>query len=221
MDPEAHLSELLSERIIRIDGKDEEITLESEFIEICEHNEDKLEKALDYDALLPETDIATSELLNINVLRSNSIFGGIYISLIQRGPQIDVKDIPTFTLILQQIHEKMPPSNGSPKSFLPINGNQINIICQLKNNSIVYVWLDDCEQCDVMKEEFEDFFPEPEDSLGLFSIYGPDWSKLLHEEYEVVGGPTTLFIKNNKIDARLYGAHPTVVIEKEIENVTE
>jgi hypothetical protein len=53
------------------------------------------------------------------------------------------------------------------------------------------------------------------------AVYGPDAPVLLEERYNVVGAPTTLFVLNGRVDARLQGAHEEYKIESEVQKLRE
>jgi hypothetical protein len=55
--------------------------------------------------------------------------------------------------------------------------------------------------------------------LALFAAYGPDAAELLQDRYGVQGGPTTLFVVDGEVDARLQGAHYPEAIEHEFEQL--
>lgn len=130
-----------------------------------------------------------------------------------------VDEFIPICLLLQQIDTTPPPDGGAPSMFLPIHGNQLHTVISLADNAIVYIWLDDCDPCDIMQAEYEELFDNTSNEIGLFSIYGPDWSELLQSEFDIVGGPVSLFVKNGQIDTRLYGAHRQSKLEKEIEKL--
>lgn len=115
-----------------------------------------------------------------------------------------------------------PPtrSDGAPDGFTSVSGSQLKSLIRTSRRAIVYVWRDDCEPCDVMKAEFEDLFHDHPIDIALLAIYGPKYPSLLRE-YDVGGAPTTLFIREGTVDARLHGAHYRDMIEREIEILRE
>lgn len=126
------------------------------------------------------------------------------------------------SLILSWFLRSMPRQEGSPDQFLPIHGDQLPVVIQVYSPAVVYVWLDDCEPCDLIKSDFERQISKglPED-LGLFSVFGPDHAEYLEDAYNIVGGPMLLFIANSRIDTRLHGAHEPELVEREIETIRE
>jgi thiol-disulfide isomerase/thioredoxin len=122
-----------------------------------------------------------------------------------------------IVVILSQLDRGFAPSSGTPTYFLPVYGDQLEFLFQGCKRAIIYVWRNDCDPCDVMKEEFEMIFANPPDDLVLIGVYGPESAALLEQKYNVVGGPTTLFVFNGQINARLQGSHHRKVIENEIQ----
>lgn len=112
-----------------------------------------------------------------------------------------------------------PPNNGTPDPFVPVNGERLPFLVRLYPRAVVYIWLEDCRPCELMKETFESTIPEPSDTIALLSVYGPDCSKLLQERYNVVGGPATLFFVDGQVDARFYGAQYEQVVETEVQKL--
>jgi len=109
-----------------------------------------------------------------------------------------------------------PPTDGVPDSFLAVTGPALQQVLQFVEKAIIYIWRDDCDPCDIMKMEYDNIFQEPPDDLTLLAVYGSDWGSLLRSEFDIVGAPTTLFVRNSVVDARLIGAHYPKAIEHEI-----
>jgi hypothetical protein len=124
-------------------------------------------------------------------------------------------------LLVDQLYRGVPRSEGSPEPFFPIRGDQLDACLQLYPASLVYVWLEDCDPCDVMCEDLEEVFPESPDDLGVFSVFGPDASELLEAEFDVHGGPVLLFLLEGSVDTRYIGAYDPVAIEAEVETFRE
>lgn len=111
------------------------------------------------------------------------------------------------------------PNAGAPEPFVPIRGVRLSRLLPLYERAIVYTWKEDCPPCDLMKEEFESIFTDPATDIALFAVYGPNWAELLHEEYDIIGGPTTLFCYKGRVDARLSGAYAKKIIQSEVEKL--
>lgn len=112
-----------------------------------------------------------------------------------------------------------PADEGGPSAFLPVRGQRLPFLLPGYDAAIVYIWRDDCPPCDVMKGHFESLFESPPSDLFLVSVYGPQCPVLLDERFDVVGAPTTLFVRDGAVDSRYFGAKDRQVIESEIETV--
>jgi thiol-disulfide isomerase/thioredoxin len=103
---------------------------------------------------------------------------------------------------------------GVPSWFFPVDGAFAPFTTELFEKLVVYIWKENCEPCDVMKGELDELsFPK---SITPIAIYGPPQTELLASEYDVIGGPTTLFINGGHVVSRLTGAHFKEVIQKEL-----
>lgn len=122
---------------------------------------------------------------------------------------------------LDQFRPNPPPIEGVPGPFLPIHGDHLEAYTGLFEKSLVYVWLDDCDPCDLLKEDFEVLFETPSTTIALFAVYGPDASRYLQERFDVVGGPTTLFMHGNQVWMRHQGAVRRAVLETDLEKFHE
>ena len=125
------------------------------------------------------------------------------------------------TLSLFDALRHAPPDAGAPEPFVPVRGVRLPLLLPLYELAIVYTWREDCPPCETMKEGFEATFEEPPADIALFSVYGPDWGELLEERYDVVGGPTTLFFHEGRVDVRLTGAHATPIVRREVEKLRD
>jgi len=132
--------------------------------------------------------------------------------------EIPPEQMVSITLVLTWFQQSVPESDGAPENFLPIHGDQIPIITSFYSPAIVYVWRHDCDPCELVREDFEAIVESTED-ISLFSVYGPQYAELLRERYDVIGGPTILFVANGKIDSRIHGAHSRQLLQSEIETV--
>lgn len=127
---------------------------------------------------------------------------------------------PLVAPLLTQLDRGVPPASGAPSSFYPIDGDLMWVLTRVSDKSLVYIWRENCEPCDIMREEFDDILGgESNEDFLCLAVYGPDWAPLLAEEFEVRGGPTTLFVVNGTVDARLVGAQYRQVIETEIDKL--
>ena len=135
--------------------------------------------------------------------------------------EVDDTDALRAVLLLARLDRAEPPDEGVPGAFTPLDGDLLDLVLLLTERAIVYVWRDDCPPCDVMREEFDDIFPEPPDDVSLFAVFGPDWAVHLQEQYDVVGGPSTLFMIGTRVDVRLQGGQHRAVIDNELEKLLD
>lgn len=148
-------------------------------------------------------------------------FLALYLTLTDRLPSLPDETRIRIVPFLQGFQGSPPRDEGAPEAFVPIHGDRIRTITRLFPRSVVYVWLDDCEPCDAMRETFDELLDGPPDGVELFAVYGPDYAEYLHHEYDAKGGPVTLFMLRDRVDSRYYGEKHERVIEKEIEILQE
>lgn len=125
-----------------------------------------------------------------------------------------------ITAIVQQLQTGLPPSTGTPNGFFEVAGEQLDPLLALNEKAVVYVWRDNCDPCEPIREDLETLLDDPDD-IALLSVYGPDCPSYLQENYDVVAAPTVLFAVRGEIDSRLQGPHPTPSYEGEIEYLNE
>lgn len=143
-------------------------------------------------------------------------------SALALGEAVDDPDEALLTALpVVESLRHAPPADGAPEAFLPIRGDQVAPLTHLFDRAIVYIWREDCDPCDVMREEFDDLLDGTEEELALFAVFGPPHAAHLHERYNVGGGPTTLFFLEGEVDARLMGAHHQEMIVDQIEMLRE
>lgn len=146
----------------------------------------------------------------------------IYLGLAEFASGLSPDTRLGLVALLVQLQRDVPPTDGAPAGFFPIDGDLLELATTFNERSIVYVWRHDCEPCDIMRDEFEDVLADGHDEPILkLAVYGPDWPDLLEEEYGVVAGPTTLFMLGNRVDTRLVGAQFRSVITNEIETLVD
>jgi len=148
-------------------------------------------------------------------------FAAHYCVLADRAEGLSHDDLVRTVAVLVQFRETSPRTDGAPDAFLPVRGDQLPTLLRLSPRSVVYVWMDDCDPCDLVRESFDELFEQPPDDFALFAVYGPEWAELLHEKYDVSGAPTALFVRGDEVDSRLQGAHYTTAYEGEIETLRE
>jgi thiol-disulfide isomerase/thioredoxin len=222
MDLESNIEKLLVESIL-IESESGKIHFNENISKLIEQKRAMLEDSNRewYEIII---DSGTDERLAQSVLNlswHNSDFLAYYLSITDYLDINITEDWLPLTAVLAQLNEPKPKSKGSPEKFFPIHGDWLSIFNKLFPNSIVYFWRYNCEPCDIMKEEFNEIFNEVPSDFGLFSVFGPDYSQRLKEEFNVSGGPEILFIINGRVDSRLHGAQYRDVIENEINILKE
>lgn len=123
--------------------------------------------------------------------------------------------------ILDYFLEGMPPIDGVPDRFVPVNCDRVRIFLGFCSPAVVYVWRDDCRPCSVMRANLEEAVDDLPADVALFGVFGPDCPALLHDEFGVAGGPTTLFTIDGAVDARLVGPYATEIVANEIDKLRE
>jgi len=132
---------------------------------------------------------------------------------------ISVDEHIPLLFLVDQFVRGFPERGGTPKSFFPLRGDQLDAFTSLNSVSIVYIWRDECPPCDQMSNILDELFPTPPKHFPLVAVYGQLWPNVM-AEYDVVGAPTTLFTIENEVDARLEGTHPREVLDCEVDKIT-
>ncbi|WP_152041716.1 thioredoxin family protein [Salinigranum salinum] len=148
----------------------------------------------------------------------DSEFVARYLAIRDMVESIEFVESVRVLVLLDKLTDPTSQTAGSPELFLPIRGERLPAMLSIFPLAVVYIWREQCPDCDVMREALETTFEGSHDQMTLLSVYGPTCAGLLEERYDVVGGPTTLFVVDGEIDCRLQGAHVQAVIEREISN---
>jgi len=144
-----------------------------------------------------------------------------YLALARTVQDLSHSDRLRALTLFDAIGESPPPERGAPNGFIPVTGDRLPFLLDVYPRVVVYIWLDDCDDCDVMEEVLAGIDTDRFEDITTLSVYGPDAAKLLHEEYSVPGGPATLFVLDGDVDARLYGCHDHSIVENQIETLRE
>lgn len=129
---------------------------------------------------------------------------------------ISKEEVITVLLLLKWIKDVPEENDGAPRQFTSINWDQLMLAQQLGIACVVYIWRKDCPPCETMNEVLEKTFDARNHDIALFALYGPKYSQQLAEQYDVVGGPTVLFMKNGRVDSRLVGVYNNRSINHEL-----
>lgn len=130
---------------------------------------------------------------------------------------LSVEERAWVTMTLDCIPPNEVPEGHTPELFTPIDANHVPFVEHFFRKAIVFIWREDCRPCEAVQNDFDALLEEAPPDTALFSVFGPDAGRLLREEYDVSGGPTTLFFLDGRVDLRLIGAQYPSVLETELE----
>lgn len=139
-----------------------------------------------------------------------------YVTLAEYVPVADVDRHLQRMVVLNSVLDGDLPTQGVPARFLPVDGTYLHFYLQLHRVAVVYIWRMDSPECEGMRRELEELPVSAYGDVGLYAVYGPACARFLQEEYNVVGGPTTLFVRDGSVDARLQGHFESAVVENEL-----
>lgn len=217
------IEELLDAGVIDVDESNDEFRMTDTFnnrIDECR----ALVSDLDDEALRDELVDATGDaeeaaaLLAASETSEDVVVDYLALSRTD-GTQLSHSDRLRAMTVFDALRRSPPPADGAPDPFVPVHGDRLPFLLQLYPRAIVYIWLHDCDPCDVMKDSFEKLLEDPPEEIALFAVYGPDSSEFLQERYDVAAGPATLFFLNGEVDLRLYGPQYERLLENEIEKL--
>lgn len=141
-----------------------------------------------------------------------------YAVLRDRLPDLSEVQALVTSVLLDSAESRSAPASGAPEGFLPVHGADAIRIVDNCARCVVYVWRDDCPPCETIRSNLGVVFGnDPPDGVLPLSVYGPDAAGRLREEYDVFGGPTTLFTLDGRVDARFVGVADVDAIEREVE----
>jgi thiol-disulfide isomerase/thioredoxin len=218
MDAAESLEELLATNVLV--ETDVGISTTSAFQEAVETEVDRIRS--DGDAIVDRIDATTSDGRETERIHAagavDETFLALYLTLADRLDSRPAAAVCDVAVVLQGMQDGIPPSHGVPDPLRPVRGDQLTTLWELSPVAILYVWLDDCDPCDAMRAAFEMVLAgHPAEDLGLYAVYGPDWAELLYEEYNVAGGPTTLFVADGTVNARLHGEYSAAALRTELD----
>jgi thiol-disulfide isomerase/thioredoxin len=224
-DAEALVNQLLSAGVVELSDDGDGISLAASFderVEECAETVAELDDAALREELTAviESEAEVDALLDV-AERSEGLLAE-YLALARAAPDdFTHEDRLRVLAVLDALGRSPPRDRGSPTAFTPVHGDRLPFLLRVYQNAVVYIWLDDCPDCEEVRATFDDLYDEAPEDVAFLSVYGPDCSRLLQEEYGVPGGPATLFVKNGTVDSRLYGAQYEGVIESEIRTLRE
>jgi thiol-disulfide isomerase/thioredoxin len=121
---------------------------------------------------------------------------------------------------LDRVEMGVPPTQGVPHRVFVFHAAGFALYTIVVEIGVVYIWKEDCKQCDIVMRELNSLNNDYDVDLVLFAVYGPTSPKILKSQYMVVGAPTILFLKNGVIDSRLQGARSRDILEAELEIIS-
>lgn len=140
---------------------------------------------------------------------------------VDRFIEAEPEEVLRATIVLAQLERGPPPDAGSPEAFMPVHADRLETVLHFFPKAVVYIWREDCDPCDLVREDFDEMFEEPPEDLGLLSVYGPADPDVLERAFGVPGGPTVLFVQRNRVLSRLYGAHHPATLQGEIDGLRD
>ncbi|MFB6304722.1 MAG: thioredoxin family protein [Haloferacaceae archaeon] len=145
-----------------------------------------------------------------------------YVAVRERVDDLTPGETLALAVVVGHLEDGRPRDDGSPDAFLPVYGDELVDLVALSPRCVVYAWREDCPPCDAVRGDFDAMFADgAPDDVMLLAVYGPDCPRLLDEEFDVVGAPTTLFTLEGSVDSRLTGARPREAYERELETLRE
>ena len=215
---ETELFETLIQSGILTEQDGEAVQLSSEFESAVMEYSDQMNTETDLRVVLEEVGTSPEHVANlVSIADDDPEFVARYLAVRDQAETLEFVESVRVLILLDQFSEPTPPTDGSPEPFFPIRGERLPAMLAIFPVTVVYVWREQCPDCDAMRDTLEAVFTDNYDQITLFSVYGPDCAKMLKDRYEVVGGPTTLFVVGGEIDARLQGAHVEEVVEEEVD----
>lgn len=216
MDPEPVLERLLASGVL--DGK-EDLGYTETFLRKKEHWESELSS--DEEEVQSKIDNVVDSAPMRDRIKSvaahDTSFAALCLSISELVVESTDVSLVAAAVVLDSLGRRPSPTSGSPDGFLPISGHSIRTYTSMFEQAIVFVWREDCPTCELVREDLEDIFAEGSQDIALLSVYGPSCPELLSREYDVGGGPTTLFFRDGAIDSRTVGALQPGILEREVE----
>jgi hypothetical protein len=223
MDSQTLVDRLVDAGVFEPVGDGDDLRVGDAFQRAVEANLETIESADDGTHLFEEfVDDADVRATLRNAVDDDPEFFARYLTLAEWLDGLTHRQTLDVAIVVHQFTDEPPRADGAPADFLPIRGETLGTVASLYERSIVYIWRDQCPACETVREDFEAIFADgtPED-VALLSVYGPDCARYLQEEFDVVGGPTVLYVRNGEVETRLQGANGRAVLENEIELLAE
>lgn len=218
MSPESILDVLGEVGVLEpADADAEEIVFSVDFIDACEEWSETLAGSADLPSHLRDS-LTEDVAKQLDALADGNLeFLTYYLALADLAPaDRPYHELVRLVLSIYQLRDAPSGSELTPKHFINVGGDWLDVYVKSSERAVVYVWREECPECDIVREDLDDIFDGPSEELGLYAVYGPPYAKELHETFNIVGAPTVLFVMDGKVDARLHGPHQKSVLEREI-----
>jgi thiol-disulfide isomerase/thioredoxin len=143
-----------------------------------------------------------------------------YVALCDRVADLSPARALALAVVTGHVEDGTPRTGGVPDAFLPVDGDDLTDLVGLYRRCVVFAWRENCSPCETTREHFDELFADgpPEDVMCL-AVYGPDCARLLSEEFDIVGAPTTLFTLEGEVDSRLVGLPARDALAREVETL--
>lgn len=156
----------------------------------------------------------------LEVCANDTEFLAKYIAVAQQADDLSFESQVSIVFLIDQFIEPKLNHNGSPEAFVPVRGQHLQTAIKLYSKAVVYAWRHNCSACDTMRDTLDQVFDSPSLDVGLFAVYGSDCAKLLQEQFDIKGAPTTLFCVNGAVDSRLMGAKYPQSVDNEMQVIS-
>lgn len=221
MDPGEVLTTLTSEGVVR-ETNGNLLTLTSDFAAALHKNEHDLQ-TFDEEQFADEVGHLLGRGAGVRPLADGTVTAVAELRTLEAyvGSDRPLGERMELLLAADQVNRGVPRGDSVPNAFMPVHGDTLPILLSAYGKAIVYCWRDDCPECDLTQETFNDLYNRAPEDIVLIAVYGPDYVDILRDEYDVVGGPTTLFVVGGTVDARLHGAPHGEAVANEISILQE
>lgn len=140
-----------------------------------------------------------------------------YLALSEHLERAELETTLRLLVVLNRLLDAPLPTEGVPDNAVPVRGEHLRFYLEIYDEAVVYVWRHDCEPCDGVRETLDDILSDEPSDVTLLAVYGPDSAQYLQQEFDIVGGPTTLFVNAGDVDARVQGVRSRQVFETEFD----
>lgn len=219
MTPEEVLDALVDAGVIETDTDGEHLAFTEAFRERRDEVADRLPTADDPEATVSELlgDETTAERL-VALGGDNVAFLSYFVSFVEFADRdVAFEDAVRCVVSVYQLLDAPSYPEHTPTQFLDVDGDWLDVYVRSAGTAVVFLWRHDCPGCELVRDDLDELFDEPDTDLGLFAVYGTPHAEELRRRFDVVGAPTLLFVVDGRVDARMQGPPQPTAIENEIE----